>query len=277
VCSSDLRRREVLGQGEPALETTARWDWRYLAGHVQRSIFDDQKNNGEFRIKPYVNKRLTDMRDGLEQDIEEAFFQGTVTGEGGKLIQGLYDIVTSAADQSTGTYGGIARPLTYDAATEGVVSEPLTGNTFWGPKFLNGTTPKEVNLLEDMKKLYNGIFKNKQAPDLIISDRGLFEMYESFALDISQIIKETDTRMADLGFDVLRFKGKRMIWSDDATTDDMLMVNTEHIKVTYDPQLWFEMTEFKPIPLQGERIAHILLAMNTISGQLRRHGRLYYS
>jgi hypothetical protein len=128
-----------------------------------------------------------------------------------------------------------------------------------------------------MKKLYNGIFKNKQAPDLIISDRGLFEMYESFALDISQIIKETDTRMADLGFDVLRFKGKRMIWSDDATTDDMLMVNTEHIKVTYDPQLWFEMTEFKPIPLQGERIAHILLAMNTISGQLRRHGRLYYS
>ncbi len=48
---------------------------------------------------------------------------------------------------------------------------------------------------------------------MIVCDQNSFEIYEDFALDASQIIKDESTKMADLGFEVLRFKGKPMIWT----------------------------------------------------------------
>ena len=128
-----------------------------------------------------------------------------------------------------------------------------------------------------MTSFFNSISRNRENPNLILCDQGLFELYESFSQQSTQLVKEADTHLADLGYTVLRFKGQRMVWSEDATTDHMLFLNTNHVEVVYDPTLWFEMTGFKPIALQGERIAHILLAMNVVSGQLRRHGRLHYT
>jgi len=52
------------------------------------------------------------------------------------------------------------------------------------------------------------------------------------------------------------------------------MLTTQFIDVVYDPRLWFDMTEFKPIPLQAERIAHILSTCNVVCSQLRRQGLL---
>ncbi len=83
--------------------------------------------------------------------------------------------------------------------------------------------------------------------------------------------------MADLGFEVLRFNGKPMIWTPSMTANHMLMLTTDFMEFVYDPNMWFSMTEWKPIPLQTTRIAHILSAGNLISDQLRRHGRLEYS
>lgn len=274
-----VQKGDILGQGEPQLETVARWNWRYLAGHIQRSIFDDQQNQGPMKIKDYVAKRMTDMRDGLEQDIEDRFSAAEVTDESGKLIQGLNDIVPATiANRASGTYGGINRPTAYDvaAATAGL-SKPSAGNTWWGPRYFRGNTPKTVHLVDDMTSFFNSISRNRENPNLILCDQGLFELYESFSQQSTQLVKEADTHLADLGYTVLRFKGQRMVWSEDATTDHMLFLNTNHVEVVYDPTLWFEMTEFKPIALQGERIAHILLAMNVVSGQLRRHGRLHYT
>ena len=270
---------DVLPSGEPKLETAARWDWRYIAGHVQRSIFDDQKNNGRFMIKSYVAKRLQDMRDGLEQDIEERFLAAQVTDESGKLIQSLNDMVpTTAADRILNTYGTINRPTAYDVSgsTAGL-SQPSTGNTWWGARYFRGNDPYEANFVDDLRTFFNSVGRQKQSPDLILCDQNLFEAYEAIAVDVSQIIKEADTRIADLGFDLLRCKGARMAWSEDMTANHALLLHTPSIEVVYDPQLWFEMTEFKPIPFQAERIAHILLVMNTVCGQLRRLGRLHYA
>jgi hypothetical protein len=80
--------------------------------------------------------------------------------------------------------------------------------------------------------------------------------------------------MLDLGFEVLRFKGKDLTWTPNIT-DDMLFLNSSHIDVVYDPMIWFSMTEWKYIPKQTERIAHIICTANIISDSLRRHGRLY--
>ena len=278
----DVAKGDTLPTGEPELETMARWDWKYIATHVQRSTFDDQQNNGPSKIKDLVGLKLEAARDGLEQRYETVLLSAYSSSETGKGLQGLNDLVPARADSDNGdNYGGIERPQTYTQAANGIYT-PETGtsnvNPWWGSKYLDGTLASlEDDLLTDIKKLYNSLHNNQAAPNLILTTQTIFEAYEEFALDISQIIKDETNRLANLGFEVLRFKGKPLIWSPNITANTVMLLNTDFIELVYDPQLWFDMTEFKPIPLQAERIAHIMSAANLIGTQPRRQGRLLYA
>ncbi len=277
ITPEQVKKGHVMTPSEPSLETLAIWDWRYLASNIQRSTFTDQKNNGPSKIKDYVGGRITAARDGLEQKYETDLWAAFVSGEGGDGIASLNDMVPLVANRSTSTYGKIARPATYSNNTL-AVDVPATGNVWWGPKYYEGVQATvDMDLLSDMKKLYNGLHNNQDAPNLIIMTLAMFEIYEDFAIDISQIIKDETTRLADMGFEVLRFKGKPVIYSDNITAQNALFVNTDWIEVVYDPQLWFDMTDWKPQAFEFDRAAQILCAANLITTQPRRHGRLEYS
>lgn len=276
ITPEQVQKGSVMTAGEPKLETMALWQWKYLASNIQRSTFDDQKNNGPSKIKDYVGVRITAARDGLEQKFETDIWGTFATSETAVGIQGLNDLCPTIANRSTGTYGNINRPLTYDSFAAAVES-PLTGNIWWGGKYLDGVdATADVDLLSDMKKLYNSLHANQSAPNLIIMDQTKFEIYEDFAIDISQIIKDETTRLADLGFEVLRFKGKPVVWSSDITAQHVLMINTDWVEVVYDPLLWFDMTDWKPQAFEFDRAAQILCALNVITSQPRRHGRIEY-
>ncbi len=276
--TKNVSKGDTFSQGEPKLKTMARWDWRHISAHVQRSIIDDQKNAGEFKIADLVQDRIGAAREALNTAYESALFAAfSATAETtDKAIQGLIELVPLEADRLSNTYGNIARPTAYDASNDGVVEDPSTGNTWWGPKYLDGLEPAEVNLVSEMKKLYNSVHANQEPPDLIVSAQDLYEIYEDFALDASQIIKSSGSQLADLGFETLLFKGKTMVWTPNITASHMLFLTTAYIEWVYDPNMWFDMTEWKPIALQGERIAHILSASNLIGSQPRRQGRLYF-
>ena len=277
--ATEIERGDTLPQGEPELETMAIWRWRTLASHVQRNMFDDQKNQGPSKIKDLVATKLGAARDGLEQKFESSLLNTIVIDESGKLIQGLHDMIPPIASRTSGTYGGISRPSAYADTGNGVFAPDSAGtNPWWGPKYLPGTLATiEDELLTDMKKLYNTVHANQVPPNLIVTTQNLFEIYEEFALDISQLVKDESTKLADLGFEVLRFKGKPLIWTPNMTANHMLMLNTDFIEFVYDPTYWFSMTDWKPVPLQPDRIAHIVCFGNMISSQLRRHGRLEYA
>ena len=273
----DVAEGDTLPQGETESETMAIWRWRYTAGHVQRNIYKDQQNNGPSKIKSYIGQRLDDAMNALEQKYEANLVNPIDTAETAKTMQGLNDLVPPVASRTTGTYGGIARPSAYTDSGNGVFVGSGT-NSWWGPKYLAGTLASvEDDILTDMKKLYNSLHNNQVPPNLIIVTQDIYELYEEFGLDVTQIIKDEGTRLMDLGFEVQRFKGKPMIWSPGIDANNVLMLNTDFIEIVYDPNLWFDMTDWKPIPLEAERIAHILCCANMISDQLRRHGRLTYS
>lgn len=278
--ATEVQKGDTLPQGEKEVETMARWTWRYIASHVQRDAFDDQINAGPDAIKELVGTKLDSARDGLEQKFETSLFNTIVTGETGKLIQGLNDMVPPVASRSTGTYGAIARPSAYVDSGNGVfVGDPAGTNGWWGPKYLDGTLATiEDDLIEDMKKLYNSVHNNQSPPNLIVTDQTIYELYEDFGLDHTQIIKgDMGMQLVDLGFEVLKFKGKPMIYTPNTIANTMLFLNTNYIELIYDPRMWFDMTAWKPVPLEPRRIAHIMCASNLISSQLRRHGRLTYS
>lgn len=275
----------MLPTGETELETMARWTFRFTASKVQRDAFKDRSNAGPSKIKDYVGQRLSDSRDSLEQKYESNTLNTTVAAETGDEMQGIHDILPPTGGNfttgthtanSANTYGQINRPLTYAAGADGVYV-PATGNTFWGGKYLPGTLNTiEDDLLSDMKNLYGACHNNQTPPNFILTTKAIFDIYEEFGLDISQIIKN-DAMMMDLGFESLLFKGKPLVWSGSMTANHMIMLNLNFVEVVYDPNMWFAMTEWKPIPLETTRIAHILCAANMISDQLRRHGRLEYA
>lgn len=263
-----VAKGDTLPQGEPELETAAFWTFRNIASHVQRDLLDDVANAGEHKIKDYVTKRLNDAIQAMKEDYEAALFATEVALETGKEIQGLNDIVPitltngNPAATGTNTYGKIDRD-----------------NSWWQPNYKAVTANPEVNLLSDMKNFYNTISAHRMdaTPTHIVMNQTHYEIYEEFALDQSQIIKDESTRLADLGFDVLRFKGKPLMWSANITANQNMFLNTRFIEVVYDPGLWFHMTEFKPVPLMTTRIAHILSRCNVICTQLRNQGRYGYT
>jgi hypothetical protein len=251
-----VRKGSILNQGEYENRTAAFWTFRYLSAHVQRSLDDDLANRGRYRIADYVAQRTEDAMDALVQQYETNVLRSEQTDESGDEIQGFNDIVPAYANRATGTFGRISR-----------------ANTWWQPKYKQWTAPKEINLLSDMKEFYNTVGNNQSNPDIIITDKTTFEMYEDFGLDAVQI--SGNSKILDLGFETLRFKGKDLIWTPNITAGDMLMLNSRYIKFVYDPACWFDMTEWKTPELQMERIAHILCRGNMTSSSLRRHGRLY--
>lgn len=280
IDAEDIEKGDTMTSGDPDLDTMGIWNWKSIAVNIQRSMHDDQKNNGPSKIKDYVGRRITAARDGLEQKLETNLHSAFKTVETGKIFQGLNDLIPPRANRTSGTYGTITRASAYNSGSR-VVEKPTAAatNPWWGPKYMSGVSANlDVDLHEDMKKLYNGVHNNQAAPNLIVSDLTIFEAYEDFAIDISQIIKDETTRLADLGFEVLRFKGKPMLWSENIASETLFMLNTDFIEIVYDPEFWFEMTDWKPGgALEFDRAAQIVAFCNMVSTQLRRHARLEYS
>jgi hypothetical protein len=278
-----IAKGDTLNQGEPELDTLARWPWRYVSAHVQRDRLDEQKNNGPEKRKDLIADRLGSARDALEQGYEDDIARTADTTERAhKYMQSIFDIVPDYATVKSGTYGQITRPTTYTDSGNGVfIPATSVTNHWWAPRYMQMVTPREINLVSNMRTLFNTISDNSKPPNLIITDQDTFELYEDFGVDKTQIVKDEGSMLVDLGFDVLRFKGKKMIWSSKLYTptggssyNRVLMLNTDYIKMVYDPNMWFEMTDWKPSQLTTSRIAHILCAITTISNQLRRHGLL---
>ncbi len=266
--AQNIKKGSILSSGETELETMAKWEWRYFSSHVQRSKIDDQKNNGKLAIKKLVSTKIQAAKEALEDHLEDALFADfSATAETTDMApQGLNEMIPVNASKASNTYGGIDR-----------------SNSWWQANYDSFSDNPEVNLLSDMKSMYNECTKHKEAPNLIIASKSKFEIYEEFAMDMTQMVQKTSGRLADLGYTVLQYKGADLVWVPDATiadtsdNDQMLFLNTNYISMYYDPQMWFDMDEWKPIALQTERIAHILCACNLTSSQLRRHGRLYAS
>lgn len=274
----EVKKGDLLPSGDTEAETMAIWTWRTLASHVQRSAFDDQRNRGMRKIKDYVGLKLSLVRDGLEQKIESQLYNSFASDEVGTAFQGFDDMMPPIGSLGSGTYGKITRPTSWVATVKGTVKVPNAGNTWWASRYLpQELTTIEDTMLDDMRLLWNTVTRNQLSPNVIVTTQSLFEIYEIYAVDVMQIIKGDNTFLADLGFQTLYFKGAPIVWSDNMTANHMFMLNTDFIDVVYDPDYWFDMTDWKAIPMQTDRIAHIMNFSNMLTTQPRRHGRLEYS
>jgi len=287
-----IEKGDVMSEGEVELKTLARWDWKYIQTHVQRNILDEHKNRGKAMITNQVNDQLTAAREALVTKFEAAVLAAydATTETTSKEISSLNFMIPPgyttgyAAGSTPTTFGKLQRTNHYAADPGGSgCYKPDTAaaysNPWWGPIYRPTTLPVAVNLLDDMRTLYNTISNNLIMPNLIITDQLMYEQYEDFAVDMTQVVKAgKGNTLVDLGFEATYFKGKPMVWSPNmyiSSLSHMLMLNTDRIDVVYDPMLWFTMGEWKSPYKELTRRADIICACNIVTNELRRHGRLY--
>lgn len=284
----------VLTQSTPKLDTLARWDWRYFLVDVNRSLVDDSKNAGQFKIKSYISRRLQAARDALDSDWEDMLMRWSDYLSGLTQPTGLYDIcpnkVAESAVTTDGTAGGAS-----DSHSSGTSNGNISrANNWWrnwvaannataaDATFIAGPTnePYSLNLVPDMRHFFNKVHAQKQAPNFILMDQDIFESYEDEAGDKHQIVRTGFDRVAvDLGFVTQTFKGATMAYSSNlAGSLHIFMLNLDHIEVVYDPNYWFDMTDWMYTANQLERVAYIVcMTSGLITSQPRRHGVMEYA
>lgn len=279
-----IQKGSNLTQSEPKLDTMGIWNWRHYVVDVNRSEIDDQKNAGKFKIKSYIMRRLEAAKDALVEDLETYLFQYGAYYAAPPQPNGLYDICPPEAAATLS--GGNAAHDAFDSGTSnGGINRT---NTWWrnwimkSGETLNITNknagptvaPFDLNLTSDMRTAFNLCTNNQESPNFILTDRQLYESYEDEAADKQQIVMSSFSRkLIDLGFDAFTFKGATMTWSSKLeATRNMFMLNMNHIELPYDPNMWFDMTNWKESTNQLERVAYIMCATpGLITAQPRRH------
>ncbi len=279
----NITRGTTLTQTVPKRETMAWWNWAYTAIDVNRAMLDDQKNAGKFRIKSYIATRIEGARNDCVQGLEEDLFRWQTFAA--NQMNGIFDILPmfGTAITTTANYGGTWSPVgaavspTYaTGTTNGNIDR---SNSWWQAKMKTGTAPASVNLVADMRTFWNTISANLMPPNFVIADQDLYEYYEDEISDKQQIVRTGFSRLAaDLGFEVLTFKGAPLTWTGQlSASDKMLFFNLDFIELVYDPNYWFDMTEWFTTPSQLERVAYIVSAMQLLDTEPRRHGLLDYN
>ena len=127
----------------------------------------------------------------------------------------------------------------------------------------------------DMRTMLNDVSNNMtmDTPDIIVSGQTPYEYYEDTQMGYVQIVNK---KLGDAGFQNIQFKGIPMIWSPSIANTRMYFLNTNYIKFAYDPAMYFDMTEWKPIPDQvNDRAAQIITACSFKISRRRCQGVLY--
>jgi hypothetical protein len=236
--------------------TTAYYNWRYLVDSMVRFGVDDQQNRGRNRIISIATAKMDQSKDSLADKLESVLF--AKEADEADSFLGLQDLV--ADDPTTGTVGNI------NAATHSWWRnqvKDMTGSSFG------------VNGVVEMRTMLNDCGKNLRnaTPDIIVSGQTPYEYYEDATLEQKRIVNQ---KLGDAGFENIQFKGIPMIWSPSCANTRMYFLNTNFLNFTYDPMMFFDMTEWKPIPDQvNDRAAQIILAGNLVTSRRRVHGVLF--
>lgn len=272
----------TLTSSEPKLDTMARWDWRFFLTDVVRSLVDDRKNAGKFKIKDYISRRITNARDCMVQDMETYAMQWGAYYPAPLQFNGLKDICAPSSADTNNAAGGASSDTYASGTSNGNIDRT---NSWWRNQVKTGTAPASLNLVADMRTFWNTITANQESPNFILTDQTLYEYYEDEVSDKQQIVRSAfDKKAADLGFETLTFKGATITWTSKLAPTSppsgsaMYFLNMNYIECVYDPSCWFDMTEWMFSANQLERVAYIVcMTTGLITDQPRRHGVMAYA
>jgi len=214
---------------------------------------DDMSNSGPNKKVDLMNAKLENLRLSLIDQLETYLF----TAQAGSAMSGLPDIVEqNVAASQVKAPGGLSK-TTYSwwrnyYATMTGLSFATYGRTY-------------------MRTAYNTVSVGNDHPDLILTTQTVFQYYEAEAEDIQTI---QNTAAAELGFQTFRYKGANMYYSPQCPASTMYFLNLKYLKLKIDSKADFDMTDWKTIPNQLDRVAQVATRLELVCRNCRMQGLL---
>lgn len=239
--------------------SAAEFAWKQLAvAIVNTGLETDVQNVGSRRRFDLVKERIKNARRTMANLVATGFFSDG-TGFGGKQLTGLQAAI--AKTPSSGTYGGINRAT----AT----------NAFWRNKFTDtGADPSSATILGILNTMWYSLVRGADKPKLIIADSNVTGAYEA-ALQSNQ--RFTDPKMAELGFENLKYKSAVWVMDGNCTTKTAYFLNTDYLHVRVA-----EGRNFKALPKrspvdQDAEIVLLAAALNLTCSNAALQGGLEFA
>src|SRR5262245_17644779 len=229
--------------------TTAKFDWKWLAGSVLRLFAEDHMNAGAQAIMNLVRGKMKNLELSMIDNLEVMGF-GDGLGNGGLDFDGLGNIVSSTAGL---TVGGI------NSGTE----------TWWDNQrkaYVGGN-----GIRKEFTTIYNNVSIGNDHPTLVLCTQNIHELYED---TLQTVLRVLDNRFGDVGFEAIAFKGASVVWSPSATAAQARFLNERYLELIIEQTADFVMTDWKPIPNQLDRVAQVVTQANLVCSNRRMQGVL---
>jgi hypothetical protein len=206
---------DVLPTGNYDAISGAEFSLKQAACPILLTGIEETQNSGE--------EALIDLLDGRKQGAEatianliSAGLYSDGTGAGSKQITGL--LATAPLDPTTGTYGGINRAT----AT----------NAFWRSYARDtNAAPSSTTIQGIINTAFASLTRGSDKPNLLTMDDDVFGAFEA-SLQTNQ--RFTESKLADLGFNAVRYKGAEVVMDSgiggDHTNVTCFLLNTKYLK-----------------------------------------------
>jgi hypothetical protein len=171
-------------------------------------------------------------------------------------MSGLPDIIDNAAEASQDTSPGGLSKATY---------------TWWRNKYATATGSFAVYGLSDMRTMYNNCSIGNDHPGILLTTQTVFEYYEAEAEDALTL---QNTKAAELGFETFKYKGANLYYSPQCPSGYMYFLNPKYLKLKIDSKADFDMTDWKYIPNQLDRVAQVVTRLELVCRNCRMQGLL---
>lgn len=247
--------------------TSAQYSWRQLAVSIGISGLEELENSGEgTKIFDLLRQKVKVAELSMRQHMDEKVHATSSSKDLSLDFLGLDELVEAAVGGSQSTIGGIDRQT----------------HTWWQNKFTDVAAQiaasDSTSLTNHMTNMYHTAGLQVSRPDLIITDQDVFERYEN---DNRTLLRLSDTRLMDVGFDNLKFKGAVMMWNENirsapggANHHLIYFLATEFLGFVLHPRRNFAMSSFVSPYDQDARVAQILVAGNMTLNNSRHQGVL---
>lgn len=238
------------------LATRAEYDVKYLSGSIVLSMAEMAMNAGS-------KEKLLDLADEKKMEAEISMSE----------LLGSQVFAAGAGND----FDGIGKLISATPSTQtdvGGIDSSAVGNEYWR-NYINtaGTAGFNTSLagLTLMNTALNQCTFGKQGPKVVLTTKTVYGLYE---IGLTSNIRYTDTKLADAGFQNLRYTTMPIMFDDNVSTGYMYFVDTDSLWLQVLSQGNMQVTQFQQDSDQLISSALMYLFGNLTCGSRRTQGLL---
>jgi hypothetical protein len=228
--------------------TAAQWQWKQAAASITVTGRIELQNSGESQVIDYAKAQIDNALASLKEQMDIKLFAAAQTGSN---ITPFYGIVANS-----GTVGDING----------------TTNSWWQSQ-IQASGSFAARGLSDLRLTWDNVAVRMPAggPDLILSDQTSYEAYEA---TLTPTVRYSDVTMGDLGFANMKYKEAVWTWDPNATSGDILLLNSKALELVQHQNRLFTISEWVKPSNQDLKVAQIFWAGELTTNNRRKLGLL---